>query len=90
MKIVIRGLGEVGTHLANQLSREEHDLSLVESAVIATFNNMGPGFDLVGPTQNFSWFQPHTKLLFSFLMLLGRLEIYALVVLFLPSFWKRF
>ena len=60
------------------------------SAVLACMFNIGPGFAEVGPGQNYSGFQEPTKLVLSFLMILGRLEFYALLALFIPSFWRRF
>ncbi len=59
------------------------------SAVLCTFNNIGPGMDAVGPTCNFSAFSDLSKLLLSFGMLAGRLEIFPLLVLFSRSTWKR-
>lgn len=67
-----------------------HDMELIDcaSAVAATLNNIGPGLGAVGPTMNYSLFAPQSKLLLSLLMLIGRLEIFAILVLFMPSFWK--
>ncbi len=58
------------------------------SAVAATINGVGPGLGTVGATQNYQGFHPATKLLLSFLMLLGRLEFFPLLVLFFPNFWS--
>ena len=58
------------------------------SAVASTLNNIGPGLGIVGPTQNYSTFSSITKTLFVLLMMLGRLEIFPLLVLFLPKFWR--
>ena len=58
------------------------------SAVAATLNNIGPGLGAVGPTMNYAEFAPQSKLLLSLLMLLGRLELFAILVLLIPSFWK--
>ncbi len=60
------------------------------SAVIATLFNIGPGLGSVGPKSNFSALAPYTKLLLSFLMAVGRLEFYAIFVLFFPSLWKKY
>ena len=67
-----------------------HNIELMDcaSAVAATLNNIGPGLGAVGPTMNYSMFAPQSKLLLSLLMLVGRLEIFAILVLFMPSFWK--
>jgi len=58
------------------------------SAVASTLNNIGPGLGLVGPTQNYSSFCGVNKTLFIFLMMLGRLEIFPILVLFAPRFWR--
>ncbi|MGB0716637.1 MAG: TrkH family potassium uptake protein [Phycisphaerae bacterium] len=58
------------------------------TAVAASLNNIGPGLNKVGATQNYAWFSGTSKLLLSGLMLLGRLEVFAIVVLFSPRFWK--
>lgn len=58
------------------------------SAVATTLNNVGPGFGVLGPQENFSGFSTTGKLLLTLLMLLGRLELFAILVLFVPSFWK--
>ena len=59
------------------------------SAVITCFNNVGPGFDLVGPTKNFSIFSGFNKLVLSLDMLLGRLEIFPVLAILSPSIWKK-
>jgi len=58
------------------------------TAVLATLNNIGPGLALVGPSHTFAEMPVLAKLLCSIFMILGRLEFYALVVLFLPRFWR--
>lgn len=58
------------------------------SAVSATLNNIGPGLGTVGPTQNYGHFSVSSKLLFIFLMMLGRLEIFPVLVLLIPRFWR--
>ncbi|NLX97428.1 MAG: TrkH family potassium uptake protein [Rhodopirellula sp.] len=67
----------------------EHKLIDAASAVAATLNNIGPGLGVVGATKNYANFSPASKLLFIWLMMLGRLEIYVILVLFAPSFWRR-
>ncbi|MBQ3000100.1 MAG: TrkH family potassium uptake protein [Clostridia bacterium] len=59
------------------------------SAVLACFNNIGPGFDVVGATCNYSSFGVASKLVLIIDMLAGRLEIFPILVLFLPHAWKR-
>lgn len=68
---------------------EDRVLVTAATAVIATLNNIGPGLDAVGPWQNFAFMPDGAKLLLSFFMLLGRLEFYALAVLFVPRFWRH-
>lgn len=58
------------------------------SAVLCCFNNIGPGLELVGPTCNFSSFSVLSKLILILDMLLGRLEIFPLLVLFSPQTWR--
>lgn len=59
------------------------------SAVFSCFNNIGPGFDSVGPMSNFSCYGPISKLVLIFNMLAGRLEIFPILLLFKPGAWKR-
>ncbi len=60
------------------------------SAVMACMFNIGPGLAEVGPMENFAFLHPYTKLYLALLMILGRLELYAILALFAPSLWKRF
>ena len=59
------------------------------TAVLACFNNIGPGLEAVGPTCNFSAYSTLSKLVLSFDMLAGRLEIFPMLVLCSPAFWKH-
>ncbi len=59
------------------------------SAVLSCLSNIGPGLDAVGPTHNFAAIPDLGKLLLMFCMLLGRLEFYSVLVLFLPLAWRR-
>ena len=59
------------------------------TAVICTFNNIGPGLEAVGPTCNFSIFSDFSTFVLSIGMLAGRLEIFPILVLFSRSAWKR-
>lgn len=59
------------------------------SSVAATLGNVGPGFNLVGPMANYAEIPPVGQGLLTVLMLLGRLELYTILVLFIPSFWRR-
>ncbi len=66
------------------------DLITNFTAVAATLNNIGPGLELVGPAQNFALFGSGAKLILIFDMLAGRLELFPILLLFLPDTWKRF
>lgn len=59
------------------------------TAILACLNNIGPGLGLVGPTGNYSAFSGFSKLVLSANMLLGRLEIFPMLILFAPSVWKN-
>ena len=71
------------------LSLEEMYLVTTFTAVAACMNNIGPGLEVVGPMGNFAAFSPWAKVLLSFDMLVGRLEIFPMLLLFAPSIWKR-
>ena len=73
---------------ATWTGNEHHKLIDSASAVAATLNNIGPGLGTVGATQNYGHFSDLSKLLFTVLMMLGRVEVFALLVLFMPSFWR--
>ena len=66
------------------------DLITNFTAVAATLNNIGPGLSLVGPSGNFSMFSDFSKLVLIFDMLAGRLELFPLLLLFVPNTWRRF
>ncbi|MCA9028415.1 MAG: TrkH family potassium uptake protein [Planctomycetaceae bacterium] len=59
------------------------------TAVAATLNNIGPGMGIVGPAENYTFFSQPAKLLLTLMMVLGRLELFALLVLIFPSFWRN-
>jgi trk system potassium uptake protein TrkH len=64
------------------------DAVTAASSVATCLGGIGPGFGSIGPVSNFSHFSPTIKLILSFVMITGRLEIYSVLVLFTPSFWK--
>ena len=72
------------------ISLDNFDLTTNFTAVSATLNNIGPGLELVGPTQNFSLFSNGSKLILIFDMLAGRLELFPLLLLFVRDSWRRF
>lgn len=59
------------------------------SACATTIGNVGPGLEQVGPVLNFAHLPGFTKIVLSLLMLLGRLELFTIIVLFVPAFWKN-
>ena len=71
------------------ISLEARDFVTAFTAVLTTLSNVGPGLSGVGPTENFAFFSPPAKLLLSFLMLAGRLEIYPVLLLFSPRVWEK-
>ncbi len=71
------------------LSLEPFDMETNFSATIACFNNVGPGFSAVGPAANFADYSNLSKVVLSFAMLLGRLEIYPMLLAIIPTVWKR-
>ena len=66
-----------------------YDILSSFSTALVTVGNIGPGFSLVGPTMNYSFFQGGIKWFLSLAMLMGRLEIYTVLVVLTPWFWKR-
>ena len=69
---------------------DNFDLTTNFTAVAATFNNIGPGLELVGPTQNFGLYSNFSKLVLTFDMLAGRLELYPILILFMRDTWRKF
>ena len=64
------------------------DITTAATASAATLNNIGPGLARVGATHNYAWFTPASKLLMSGLMVLGRLEMFTILVVLTPRFWR--
>ena len=71
------------------LSLNKFDFETTFTSIAACFNNIGPGLGGVGPMASFAEYSAASKVLLSFLMLLGRLEIYPLLLAFSPALWKR-
>lgn len=71
------------------VSLEPFGLESNLSATVACFNNIGPGFAAVGPAANYADYSVLSKIVLSFAMLLGRLEIYPLLLVFIPRLWKK-
>lgn len=97
-----RVTGKIITHIMNFLliylmiftigsiivSLMGYDLLTSFGAVATSLGNVGPAIGRVGPMDNFAFFDPFTKIFLSFLMLLGRLELFTILVLFTPYFWR--
>jgi trk system potassium uptake protein TrkH len=71
------------------LSLDVPDFMTAFSAVAATFNNIGPGLGRVGPATNYASLSGFSKFLLSIGMITGRLEIYPVLILFIPSTWRK-
>ena len=71
------------------MSFDNYDLITNFTAVAATLNNVGPGLELVGPTQNFGFMSSPAKIILIFDMLAGRLELFPMLLLFAPATWKK-
>lgn len=71
------------------ISLEPFDLEVNLSAVVSCFNNIGPALGIAGPMGNYSAFSDFSKIILSFAMLLGRLEIYPLLLTLTPSTWSK-
>ncbi|BBD07559.1 TrkH family potassium uptake protein [Desulfovibrio ferrophilus] len=68
---------------------DDLDLTSSMSAVIATLMNIGPGMGKVGPAQNYAFLSDTAKWFLSYMMLVGRLEMFSALVVFYPAFWKK-
>ncbi|TWU22203.1 Trk system potassium uptake protein TrkG [Novipirellula galeiformis] len=86
-----RGQRQAKEQVAALVNEGTLDEKLLDSAsaVAATLNNIGPGLGVVGATQNYAGFSQGAKLLFVWLMMLGRVEVFSVLVLIFPSFWRR-
>jgi trk system potassium uptake protein TrkH len=65
------------------------DLVTAGTASVATLSNIGPGLGAIGPTLNYAWMPSGVKVFLACYMLLGRLELFTVLVLLLPSFWRK-
>ena len=65
------------------------DIATACSAVISSMSNVGPGFGEIGPMDNFANLHDFAKIFLSILMMVGRLEIFTVLVLFSLTFWKK-
>jgi trk system potassium uptake protein TrkH len=86
--LLIVAFGAVGVGMLE--AGQGIDLETCLGAVLATMSNIGPGFGDVGPTENFSQLREPTLAFLAGLMILGRLELFAILVLFVPAAWRRY
>ena len=71
------------------ITLDDFDLVTNFTAVTATINNIGPGLAIVGPTANFANFSDISKLVLTFDMIAGRLELFPMLILLSPATWKK-
>ena len=71
------------------LSLDGYDFATNFTASLSCMSNIGPGLSLIGPAGSFGIFSALSKVVMTLTMLCGRLEIYAVVILFIPSTWKK-
>ena len=71
------------------ISLDDKSMQTNFTAVVATFNNIGPGLEGVGPTHNFDGFSNLSKIVLMIDMLAGRLELFPIIILFHPEIWKE-
>jgi trk system potassium uptake protein TrkH len=66
-----------------------HDLVTSASSTIACLASIGPGLGMVNSASNYAFYEPPVKIVLSMCMILGRLELFTVLVLLVPSFWRR-
>ncbi len=71
------------------LSYESVDIMTAFSSGLALLGNIGPGFGGIGPVENYAFYSDWAKIFASLIMIMGRLEIFSVIIMFSPSFWKR-
>jgi trk system potassium uptake protein TrkH len=85
------GMLTLGTVVLMAIESVHTDISFgtAASASLATVCTVGPGIDAVSATKNYAWFSDASKLFLCLLMLIGRLEVFVILVLFQPRFWRH-
>jgi len=71
------------------VSTAEHDIVTSFTTALVTVGNIGPGLGDIGPAENYSFYKDYIKWTLCFAMLVGRLEIYTVLIIFTPTFWKK-
>lgn len=87
--VIEPGLGNLAGAPVGDAPSRYVALETAFSSVAATLYNIGPGLAQVGPTMTYEWMVPQTKIILILTMLIGRLEVYTVLVLFLPIFWRK-
>lgn len=87
--VLIVALGSVLLMTIEQAAGHNLSYTTAATAVIASIFNIGPGLARVGATGNYAWLTDPGKIILAILMAVGRLELFAVAVLFTPRFWKR-
>lgn len=87
--VVIAILFCIGTALLMLFESGNIDITSAATAAIASLNNIGPGLAKVGATHNYAWFGDPSKIVMCVLMLLGRLEVFTVIALLSPRFWRE-
>jgi trk system potassium uptake protein TrkH len=83
------GYGVIAIAAAAVVASAGYDVTTSFTAALTAIGNVGPGLGAIGPTDNFAHMPVYVKLVLSFCMIAGRLEIFTVLVLFEPHFWKR-
>ena len=86
--VVVLFTAGAGALMILESGNPECDFTTAATASIATICTVGPGLAKVGATQNYEWFSDASKLLLCMLMAIGRLEVFAVLVLLTPRFWR--
>jgi len=71
------------------VSLTDVDFATATSAVATAMGGVGPGLAEIGPFDNFMWMHPAAKLILTFCMVAGRLELFTLMLIFVPAYWRR-
>ncbi|MEE8458405.1 MAG: TrkH family potassium uptake protein [Phycisphaerales bacterium] len=88
--LLLFAVGSMGVMILEQFNPDTTcDYATAAAASLSSLCTIGPGFAGVGPADNYGWMTPWTKMLLSLWMALGRLEVFALIVLLTPRFWRE-
>ncbi|TDJ57271.1 MAG: TrkH family potassium uptake protein [Planctomycetota bacterium] len=88
--LLLFAVGSLGVMILEQFNTDTTcDYATAAAASLSSLCTIGPGFAGVGPADNYGWMTPWTKMLLSLWMALGRLEVFALIVLLTPRFWRE-